>query len=168
MEHDERWDICTRVLVACSDFGDSRYVLFAEAGAKVHEVYGPDVSGIFLKVAGQEEVLKLPAPASDREAEWAEVLDALRKWVNLQEPGVAILLAMLGVPHGRLAVVMAVMQPLGVPQSLPPPELKAFAAVGVVPRREACLPEGGFGETELWSATHASLEMASAAMPWAP
>ena len=63
-------------------------------------------------------------------AEWAEVLHALREWVNLQEPGV---LAMLGVPHGRRAAVMAVT--LGVPQSLPPPELKAFAAVGFVTQR---------------------------------
>ena len=149
MERDERWDISTKLLAACNDFGDSRYVLFAEAGTKVHEAYGPDVAGIFLKVAGHGEVRKFLPPASNAEvAEWAEVLDALREWVNLQEPGV---LAMLGVPHGRLAAVMA------------------GASVASATRVEG-LRGGGlrYAERLVSQGDSGGAEMASVAMPWAP
>merc|ERR1719507_99369 len=135
-----------KVTALCGATAGGRcFVQFLEAGEEVYEESEVEGAGVFVKVVGGHSVRRFSVPSSPGSnalegAEGAEGgfdVDALRQavapihfWVNGVAKGSLVLLALVAVPPEALPLVLEALAPLGVPQTSPPREARALAAVG--------------------------------------
>eukprot|EP00747_Dinoflagellata_sp_TGD_P169705 gnl/TRDRNA2_/TRDRNA2_199394_c0_seq1.p1 gnl/TRDRNA2_/TRDRNA2_199394_c0~~gnl/TRDRNA2_/TRDRNA2_199394_c0_seq1.p1 ORF type:complete len:598 (-),score=110.48 gnl/TRDRNA2_/TRDRNA2_199394_c0_seq1:57-1595(-) len=163
-----------RLVATCGSSSAGRFVTFLEGGSETCGERGVDLSGMFVKVAGGalRHFLK---PADIVNLDGAEDIAAIRRWVDTVPEGASVLLAVVGVDPAVLTPALQALAPLGVPSNLTPQDCASFAGVGKKPHGAGCIGgesyNGRWGDTKsnkTWLATHASTDVAYAAMPvWA-
>lgn len=154
--------------VMCGALTGRHFVSFLEGGEEVFaEDSDVELSGVFIKVAGPHStrVFKAPAVGCD-EAALAEALAPMQIWAQGVPKGAVVLLALLAVPPEVTAPVLEALGQIGVPRNPPPASAKALAAVGCCRGPEAPGAARGSAKSDFWYSTHASIDIAYAAMPW--
>jgi len=147
-------DSCRKASVMCGAAANSApFVSFCEEGVEVFgERDDPELSGVFVKVAGRQSARRFTVPSSDElekaggDDEVTELLEMallpLGLWADSVPPGSGVFLAMVNMPLAAITQALAILAPLGISQDLPPPTVssrgvKALAAVGMAPKAAA-------------------------------
>uniref|UniRef100_A0A7S4V1T2 Hexosyltransferase n=1 Tax=Alexandrium monilatum TaxID=311494 RepID=A0A7S4V1T2_9DINO len=174
-----------KATVVCGATSSGRFVSFVEGGVSTMEEQEPDLSGVFVKVAGRHSPRHIRLPGDEEPGNLEEALVPVHLWADGVPPGAGVLIAFVGLGPEALAAALAALAPLGVPQTAPPAGCRALAAAGSRPCAGGGRPsegrtgrrsfrsgqasgskDGGLGEA-LYSA-HASRDVAYAAVMLPP
>merc|ERR1712176_858504 len=152
-----------KLSVVCGAFAEQFFVKFVENDTETF--CQDDLSGVFVKVAGPHAARRFSLPELSIDAgtdAWASALAPVNLWVDMVQPGVAVLIAFLCIPPEAMGPLLAALVPLGFPQVPPPNNCLAFAAVGSRPT----LTSKSHSEhsSDLLFATHAGTDVAYASM----
>ena len=135
-----------KLTVTCGASSESAFVSLRD-GSSTFEEHGFDVTGLFIKMQGQTAARNFSLDELSPDG-----LLPVRLWVDGVPPGAIILTAIVNV-EGDLQPVLEALQPLNVPQGVPPANTQVVA----------CISVAGEG-TDLPCANHASPDIAYASL----
>lgn len=173
-----------RLAVVCGAVPGRSFVSFFEDGKETFgEHEDPELSGVFVKVAGVHCARHFEVPEETETLDYQSVLrhalQPLSLWANAVPVGEAVLIACLHVPLKAVETVFGILAPLGLPTladgtSGSLSSFKSFAAVGIhrgTTQNSGVSPgavangRGTRRSGDSWSSCHASSDVAYAAMP---
>lgn len=132
-----------KATVCCGARDGARFVMFNEPEGAEPFFPGSEevISGLFVKIIGRDA----------RAFSLEDGVSAIAIWAEGVKPGDVVLLAIVDLDPQPLREVLAALEPLGVPQGPFRTEFRALAAAGIA--------------SGPWDCTHASVDMAYAAIP---